>query len=68
LGYNTNRKIKNVDSALVRDGRCFGVVEFRKINFKEAKMMLGKKHKATLRGRPISYAHCQFYGKNKRKV
>ncbi len=49
LGYNTkivlttNRKIKNVDSALVRDGRCFGVVEFRKINFKEAKTMLSEK-------------------------
>ena len=43
MGYNTDRKIKNVDSALVRDGRCFGVVKFRKINFKQAKMMLGEK-------------------------
>jgi len=43
LGYNTDRKIKNVNSALVRDERCFGVIEFRKINFKEAKLMLGKK-------------------------
>ena len=43
MGYNTDRKIKNVDSAVVRDERCFGVVEFRQINFKEVKMMLSEK-------------------------
>ena len=28
---------------MVRDERCFGVVEFRQINFKEVKMMLSEK-------------------------
>jgi hypothetical protein len=72
LIFSTNlEKLDDIDPALLRPGRCFAVLQFRKMNFDEAKQFLAD-HKITswapTPGESYSLAELYNHTKQARKV
>lgn len=72
LIFSTNlEKLDDIDPALLRPGRCFAVLQFRKMNFDEAKQFLSD-HKITswspTPGESYSLAELYNHTKQARKV